>query len=119
MKKPYGPVYVTIGNSDDKLPQAEWSSFVAAVSHLLNPDGGAELTVNVHGKWFSLQNEPWQNACWCVDFATGSRAATAMMELRKLARIYRQDSIAWAPVASLILLGPLGPDAPDDDEEQR
>jgi hypothetical protein len=41
-------VYVSIGNSDDKLTQREWSMFCLAVDEALS------LTPK-HGVWFSAQ----------------------------------------------------------------
>lgn len=92
--------YISIGNSDGRLTQAEWSAFCLDVA--------AEVTAlgHVHGAWFSVPNSPWQNACWCVEFsgpdaqAEANAAAEAREMAAKLARKYRQDSIAWARVAS-------------------
>lgn len=83
-------VYISIGNSDDKLTQAEWSNFCIRTA--------AEVTSygQVHGAWFSLPHTRYQNACWCVEFKTGMDAAEARSVLRELCADYRQDSIAWA-----------------------
>lgn len=83
-------VYVSIGNSDDKLSQAKWAHFHSAV-HLTLLDADAKL----HGVWTSHATSPWQNACWCFDLRVDRREALRA-ELAKLAAWYRQDSIAWA-----------------------
>jgi hypothetical protein len=91
-------VYISIGNSDDKLTQADWSSFV------LDVDRAFEAAVRyegarVHGRWYSLpHDEPWQNACWCAEWHDDlGHVATALKRtLATIARAYRQDSIAWA-----------------------
>lgn len=95
-------VYITAGNSDDKLTQAEWADLCGRISHLVNPDH--DLTHAVLGKWFSLPNEPWQNACWCVRIdAPGEKpedvehcANVIRTELGVLAHVFRQDSIVFA-----------------------
>lgn len=100
-------VYISIGNSDDKLTQREWCDFVADVDgdleYVLNPHG------RVHGRWFSAPDVQWQNACWCVEFVeshgaagqtVAEQVAIAKARLRKLADVYRQDSIKWDEVGS-------------------
>jgi hypothetical protein len=99
-------VYISIGNSDDKLTQLEWAQFVdevdRAVSAAVKYEGN-----QVHGRWYSLPTEPWQNACWCVQFH--DELAHVMRDLRQglavIARWHRQDSITWA-VAETEFIGP-------------
>jgi hypothetical protein len=81
-------VYVSIGNSDDRLTQAEWSAFCWQVDNLFHD-------VEKHGAWYSLPAAPWQNACWCVELAIGY-VDDLQAALRSLARDYRQTSVAWA-----------------------
>jgi hypothetical protein len=83
--------YVSIGNSDDKLPQWEWAAFVEDVAHLLIDS----TDVVVHGAWFSVPHSAFQNGCWCVE-TEGPEFLKA--GLRVIAHRYRQDSIAWARV---------------------
>ena len=52
--------YISIGNSDDKLPQADWARFIADMRALLVADWQGRL--QVHGEWFSAPDAPWQNA---------------------------------------------------------
>lgn len=92
-------VYATIGNSDDKLSQREWAAFVADVRRVL-----AEEAETTHGEWFSAPDTPWQNACWCVEIPA-YRLARARHRVGKLAPVYRQESIAWAEVAAVEMLG--------------
>lgn len=92
-------VYISIGNSDDRLTQAEWSHFVADVNGVVR--GYASV---VHGQWFSLPDAPWQNACWCVEVS--DKAAMFLRDaLRNSAKAYRQDSIAWAAAETEFLNG--------------
>ena len=90
-------IYISIGNSDDKLTQADWSSFV------LDVDRAFEAAVRyegarVHGRWYSLPTDPWQNACWCAEWANDLAHVLEALQrsLIGIARMYRQDSIAWA-----------------------
>ena len=82
-------VYISIGNSDDKLPQAEWAEFVMRIQALMQAYG------TIHGEWYSLPNQRWQNACWCLETYDGERGVLRK-RLSEIARNYRQDSIAWA-----------------------
>lgn len=90
--------YVSIGNSDDKLTQQEWSLFFRQVAILLQRHG------KVHGQWASEPASAWQNACWCIE-VSGDSLHFVQAELVGLAMQYRQDSIAWAEVTSTEFLG--------------
>lgn len=99
-------VYIAIGNSDDKLSQANWSRFVADV------DRAFELAVRfegarVHGRWYSLPHEPWQNACWCGEWHEDLAHVVARLksDLAGVAREYHQDAIAWAEAPGVEFLG--------------
>jgi hypothetical protein len=93
--------YVTIGNSDDKLPQREWANFYAAVDAVIRAEA-----VTVHGAWMSNPIDPWQNACWCVEIPT-DYLAKVEEELSALAYRYRQESIAIAG-AEVQFIEPMG-----------
>jgi hypothetical protein len=93
--------YVSIGNSDDKLSQHEWSHFWAHVNNIVR-----EFAAVVHGTWLSRAEDPWQNACWCVEVPAGEKVRLLREVLREAAREYRQDSIAWAQVPATEFLAP-------------
>jgi len=84
-------VYISIGNSDDKLTQAEWAEFVTQVGGQINA-----WASEVHGKWFSSPDSPWQNACWCVELKDETYAFDVRDALTKVRQHFQQDSIAWA-----------------------
>lgn len=98
-------VYVSIGNSDDKLTQAEWADFYTEVDATLR--GYSEA---VHGAWTSASTSRWQNANWCIEIQPDKILKIRMPydrrdvdtesllreRLGQLAARYRQDSIAWA-----------------------
>lgn len=92
-------VYISIGNSDDKLPQAEWFEFIGDVR-----DAIQNLAWRRHGEWHSAGDSPWQNACWCVEVREEMRGDLTE-RLGKIAARYRQDSIAWAE-AQTTFIGP-------------
>src|SRR5690242_10967670 len=82
-------VVITIGNSDDKLPQLEWSGFCGLVH-------GAVInwSTEVHGVFYSLPHTQYQNAAW--SFVTTEKMEPALRaRLHELAGLYGQDSIAW------------------------
>jgi hypothetical protein len=84
---------ITIGNSDDKLKQAEWSQFVSDVQDMVIY---WHYPIYFHG--LSVGSAPWQNACWVLDARdlVGETNAVHILqtELAKLAKRYKQDSIA-------------------------
>lgn len=85
-------VYISIGNSDDKLSQKEWHNFVIAMIARVKT-----LAFAAHGEWYSDPMAPWQNACWCLEFTAGSPELTEAREvLAEIRDEFRQDSIAWA-----------------------
>lgn len=83
-------VYVSIGNSDDRLTQSEWAAFAQEVQGRVSLDAS-----QVHGYWASSPVSPWQNACICADIPDAI-APTLKKELALIGRRYRQQSIAWA-----------------------
>lgn len=83
-------VYISIGNSDDKLSQAEWSTFAQRVSITVRARASA-----VHGEWHSLPNSEWQNMCICAEFSDPD-VPCIRDELAALRKAWKQDSVAWA-----------------------
>jgi hypothetical protein len=88
-------VYVSIGNSDDKLSQADWATFHSAVNDVIR-----HAALQMHGAWTSPSTDPWQNACWCFEVNNAPGALYGRQWLRNqlanFAKAYQQDSIAWA-----------------------
>lgn len=93
-------VYVSIGNSDDKLTQAEWSDFYWGVDEKIRAATGI-----IHGAWQSVTSARWQNACWCIEIELPATQEYLKYQLRTWAAKYRQDSIAWAEVSETKFLG--------------
>lgn len=83
-------IFVMIGNSDDRLTQRRWVQFVAATDATLRVNMAA-----IHGSWRSMPDEPYQNACWCIEVAP-EQVEFLRDRLRHLAERFHQDSVAWA-----------------------
>lgn len=82
-------VYASIGNSDDKLAQAEWAEFHAEFARAVH-----RAAARVYGDWVSPCASPYQNAC--MGFEVDPAAVPDLQrDLRTLATRFRQDSIAW------------------------
>jgi hypothetical protein len=90
-------IFISIGNSDDKLSQADWSSYVLDVDRAFEASVRYE-GARVHGRWYSRPDEPWQNACWCAEWHDDLAEVVDALrrKLATIARTYRHDSIAWA-----------------------
>jgi hypothetical protein len=96
-------VYISIGNSDDKLTQLRWHQFFTETAFRLRraseAGGGA-----IHGQWESEPASAWQNACWCVALHPDS-AELLKLSLAELAKDFGQDSIAWAEAPKTEFIG--------------
>lgn len=99
-------VYISIGNSDDKLSQMEWGKFYRKTDLIIQ--GYRHQGLEIHGRWVSQSADYWQNACWCVE--TNPMGATLINllknQLRDVAADFNQDSIAWAEATTQFLTPP-------------
>jgi hypothetical protein len=95
-------IYISIGNSDDKLGQQEWSEFHGNVDMLLR-----RYAETVHGAWVSESSSPWQNACWCIEVNDKATSIPLKSTLRRYAAAFQQESIAWAEAQDIQFLVPL------------
>lgn len=86
----YKNIYVTIGNSDNKLSQLDWAEFCGKVDELVRA-----FAADMYGEFYALSNAPWQNACWSFSIHESVTTA-AKINLGHLAREFKQDSIVWA-----------------------
>lgn len=86
---------ITIGNTDNKLTQQEWSEFVADVNRFVD-----KWRFNIYFHGCPPSDARWQNACWVLDardlFGEPGGMAIDILreELGRLAKSYKQDSIA-------------------------
>lgn len=95
-------VYISIGNSDDKLTQSRWHQYFVETGFRIRRAAEAGKG-KVHGQWVSEPASAWQNACWCAELHPDS-AELLKLSLAHLAADFEQDSIAWA-VASTEFIG--------------
>jgi hypothetical protein len=93
-------VYVAIGNSDDNLSQKEWKHFIEDVVGEVHSFGQ-----EIQGEWYSEPVSQYQNACICVE-VHDEVVQEFKDRLRRLAAIFRQDSIAFDEVSTTTLLVP-------------
>lgn len=87
-------VYISWGNSDNKLTQLEWAGFCQSMEYEI-----MSFASRIHGIWFSAPQSAFQNACICAEFEYDpewlGEFKVRLTEKRKLPA-FRQDSIAWA-----------------------
>ena len=96
-------VYVSIGNSDDKLSQHEWSVMLKRTDDAIRDAAQA-----VHGYWLSDTASRWQNACWCFELDPELETLNARLRstLGWIAHVHQQDSISWAEVGQQEFIEP-------------
>lgn len=84
-------VTIQIGNSDNKLTQPEWCDYCTAVDKAIN----SRITPHFSGG--PPNNLPWQNWAWVIGVPDefGPLLGFLRIELEKIRKHYRQDSIAW------------------------
>lgn len=97
-------IYVTIGNSDDRLTQVEWSVFCASLSILPLSISGRPYFHYGH----SLPSAEQQNACISFQVVYDADVDAVRRRLVVLARRFGQDSIAFVVVDSdaVEMIGP-------------
>lgn len=83
-------VYVSIGNSDDKLTQEEWANYWATVDENI-----VDYSTRVYGVWQSNPNSVYQNACWAFEIHEDNREEL-VDSLNAIRLKFRQEQIAWA-----------------------
>lgn len=93
-------VYISIGNSDDRLTRKEWATYLKVANSTITSEASER-----HGRWFSSPHSEFLNACWCVQVHE-IRVPRLKARLAKLAGKYRQDSIAWAEAPLTEFLAP-------------
>ena len=82
-------VYATIGNSDDKLGQAQWATFANEFVTTIRVHSR-----EVHGVWWSEPGSAWQNCC--VGFAIAEESIAALQAaLAKMREFFGQDAVTW------------------------
>lgn len=83
---------VQIGNSDDKLTQQEWASFIFQIENSIK---SCYATIHFFGT--SPGHVAWQNACWVFELneTTYKWGDHLKKEIIKIRKHFKQDSVAW------------------------
>lgn len=102
-----GPVvYVTVGNTDDRLPQRRWAvlcAFVRASIHAAAREPGGRIVFEGAGG----ATGPYQNAVWALVLPDDPVVVERLRsDLRELAGTFEQDAIVWAQCPSPEMLAP-------------
>lgn len=82
-------VCIQIGNSDNKLTQEDWASFVEQTSEAIRLSSW-----ECHFNGSSDTRSKWQNACWVVNIQD-EYVFSLKQELRSIAHAFKQDSVAF------------------------
>jgi hypothetical protein len=110
-EQPTAIVFVTWGNSDDKLSQQEWAAFCADMVSFVGT-----WSRHVFFAGYSSPHMPWQNAS--ASFLIGTDSTRSNVEfiradLRLMAARWRQEAIAFT-VTDMELVGPSAVAQPSD-----
>ncbi len=98
--------YVSIGNSDDKLTQKEWSEFCQELRGFFNYEQNSGA-IQIHGIWYSASSSQYQNMCIAFVFLANNHVQVGDYEifLAGLAKMYQQDYIAFAKANTKFIKG--------------
>ena len=92
-------IYIGIGNSDDKLSQAEWSDFVRDALE------ACQVAGTINGAWFSEPTARYQNGCFCIRQPKPAKEKWLRAQLANIALEYEQDAISWAEASTDLIRG--------------
>lgn len=84
-------VYVSVGNTDNKLSQREWYGLHTEVALFVTV-----YAKRVLGKWYSEPTSPYVNACFAFEIDEGANEEKLRHFLEATALKYHQDAIVWA-----------------------
>lgn len=89
-------VTVQIGNSDDRLTQKEWSSYIKETHRTIQ-----KHAQQLHFTGGSSQSAPWQNYCWVFNVSGSRRECKQLLvelvkELGRVRHMFDQESIAFS-----------------------
>lgn len=81
-------VVISVGNTDNRLTQKEWSDFVYEINNIL------ERCCKIHFFGGPANYSMYQNACWWIniDKTEIHSIRSVLMQIRIN---FKQDSIAW------------------------
>ncbi len=79
---------IQIGNTDDKLSQARWAKYVAAMRQVIETHSR-----EIHFFGASAGCEPWQNAAWVL-VCSESKMAKLTSAMTKIRKKFGQKAVA-------------------------
>ncbi len=82
-------IIIQIGNSDDKLSQAQWSHFFKRVDNAVR-----RRSHQVHFSGASDPSQEWQNAAWVMEIDE-EKSLHLWDDMKVIREMFNQDSIAW------------------------
>lgn len=87
--------YLTIGNTDGRLSQGEWSEFCADLFEVVE-----DLGTGIFGPFHTLPSSPYQSMCIGFSIPSANHVWSEVMraieeQTARLCLEYRQDSIAF------------------------
>lgn len=98
MGTPFMTVYVTIGNSDNKLSQEEWADYQRITRDLCFAHAD-----ETHGTWYSEPTSKYQNMILCI--RTNVFTYIKLLDrLREVREEFNQDSIAIAALTGEVAM---------------
>jgi len=100
---------IQIGNSDDKLTQAQWAHFFKRVDNAVRSRAS-----QIHFSGTSHPSAEWQNAAWIFEIDE-TPSLRLYDDMKVLCEMFNQDSIAWTEGKTIFATRPtpLAGDAAD------
>jgi hypothetical protein len=83
-------ITIQTGNTDDKLTQDEWASFVEEIRKVIKHSFVAVHFFGAPPNWVG-----WQNAAWVFEVYSVEMAEDIKKKMIAIRDSYGQDSIAW------------------------
>jgi hypothetical protein len=90
-------VTVQLGNTDNRLKQAEWHEFVLAVKYAIEQSAESVHFFGAPANWDKLQNVAWVLAL------NNSQQQQLQLELKRIRKEFKQEAVAWTSGTTLFL----------------
>lgn len=94
---------IQIGNSDDKLTQAQWAHFFKRVDNAVKSRAS-----QIHFSGASHPSAEWQNAAWIFEIEE-TPSLRLYDDLKVFCEMFSQDSIAWTEGKTIFIARPTPP----------
>lgn len=83
-------ITIQVGNSDNKLSQAQWADFCNIIQSEIVISGGI-----IHFSAPSVGWANWQNAAWVFEIENDPRLSLLKQSISVIGKANQQDSVAW------------------------